>query len=54
VKIISTTALSYTLADAVTGETYRYKLLATNIVGDSPMSEESIDIIAALLPGQPG
>jgi len=37
-----------------TGEIYRFKVLAVNVVGSSQLSEASADMIAALLPGQAG
>jgi hypothetical protein len=51
IKVKETLDLSYTKSDCVTGETYRFKVTATNVVGTSQTSDVSADIIAALLPG---
>jgi fibronectin type 3 domain-containing protein len=51
IKVKETLDLSYSKSDCVTGETYRFKVTATNVVGTSQTSDVSADIIAALLPG---
>jgi titin len=54
VQIVSTLDLTYTLTDATTGQWYMFKLMSTNLVGVSQLSDPSEEMIAAVLPGQPG
>ena len=46
------TATSYTL-DANTGSAYKFRIIAANSVGDSPISPESAIIVAAEAPDPP-
>jgi len=45
--------LTYTVSGLSTGNNYRFKVLAVNGVGDGPLSDQSVLIIAANLPGPP-
>lgn len=42
-----------TSADLSTGQTYKFKIVSTNAVGDSAASPESIAMMAAIIPTAP-
>jgi hypothetical protein len=44
--------LSYQQTGLIAGETYKFKVIANNFIGDSPASTE-VAIIAATVPLQP-
>jgi hypothetical protein len=46
--------LTFTTASTLTtGQTYKFVVIATNAVGDSTMSPQSANLMAAVLPGAP-
>jgi hypothetical protein len=54
VQIGDTSSTQFEATGLTTGQTYNFKLQAVNAIGISDMSPESDDIIAAIVPDQPG
>ncbi len=54
IETVSSSTLAYTKFSLTTGQNYKFKVQAVNVVGQGQLSPESVDITAGLVPDAPG
>jgi hypothetical protein len=50
----TSTTTTYTATGLTTGQSYRLKVKATNAIGSSSFSAESVEMVAGVVPDAPG